>query len=674
MKNLFSEKNNNYLIAKYKKLGIGKDLSERIYTSRLLGSDTNLVLHGGGNTSVKSKIKDIDGETHEIIYVKGSGSDLSDIGPRGFPAVKIQPILKLMKKKFISDEEMVSFIRKNLVDISSPNPSVETLVHAIIKEKFVDHTHSNAILEITNRPDGNKLCKKLFGKNFIIIPYVMPGYLLAKKVHQMYKQNKNLHGLILFRHGIFTFAENSFDSYKRMIDTVNIAEKFLKKQKTKKLEKIKTGNLFLKPSMLAPVIKSFLGPNKNYILNFRVNKQLLSSINNKKLEFFLNKGVVTPDHVIRTKPNPMIINFDRCKNLEDVKKTLDRKFIAYKKNYEDYFNKNKSNNKILKSLDPIPQIILIQNLGMFSIGRSLKEAVVNGDVSEMSIKTILRIEERSSFKSINKKDIFDVEYWSLEQAKLNKISKKLSGKVAVITGGAGTIGLAIAEKMKLEGAEVVILDNNKSKIEHLKVAKNFDAYICDVTKRDSVKKILAKICITYGGLDILVSNAGFAIQSSMINISDLSLKNSFDINFFAHQIIASESVKIMINQKKGGCLLFNISKQSVNPGINFGSYGTPKAALLALCKQYALEYGQYKIRSNGVNADRIQSGLLTKKMIKKRADSRKKSVEQYLKGNLLNEKVTAKDVAKAFYNLSISLKTTAAIHTVDGGNIEASLR
>ena len=674
MKNLFENKDLNKIIIEYKKFNISIDLAQRIYTSRLIGSNPNLVLHGGGNTSVKSIEMDIDGEEYEIIHVKGSGSDLSNIGPKGFPAVKMIPLKRLMKKKFITDEEMVSFIRKNLIDHTAPNPSVETLVHAIINEKFVDHTHSNSILEITNRPYGLELTKKLFGKNFIIIPYVMPGYLLAKKVFDMYKQDNNIHGLILFRHGIFTFADTAKESYDRMIRAVNVAEKFLKNQSIKNIPKIKNKKLIISASKIAPILKSYLSLKYDYILNFRSNKNLLSSINKRGIKISLKKGVITPDHVIRTKPEPLVLNLDKCKSLEEVNLILKKNFLIFKKNYLKYFNKNKNKNKELQILDTVPQIVLIQNMGMFSLGRNLEEAIINGDVSEMSINTISKIEEKSYFKSISKKNIFDVEYWSLEQAKLKKSRGYMQGKVVIITGGAGTIGYATAEKFKENGAEVIIIDNNKKTIDKINRAFKCKGYICDVTNRSSFQKTMSDICLIYGGVDILISNAGTAIQHSIANIKDEELKKSFELNFFSHQVVASECVNIMLSQKKGGCLLFNISKQSVNPGVNFGSYGTAKAALLALCKQYALEHGRHGIRANGVNADKIESGLLTKEFIKERAKARNVTISNYLKGNLLNEKVMATDVAEAFYNLAISKKTTAAILTVDGGNIEASFR
>ena len=674
MKSQFVENYKNKFVNEFKNIGINKDLAERVYTSRLLGNNKDLVLHGGGNTSVKSIARDTQGEKHDVIFIKGSGSDLSSIKPEDFPAVKLNPLKKIIQKNNVTDDEMVKFLRQNLIDSSSPNPSVETLVHSIINEKFVDHTHSNAILEITNRKDGYNLCKKIFGNKIIIIPYVMPGFLLARKVSQLYKSSPQIHGMILYRHGIFSYGATAKESYNRMIKLVSMAEKYLSTEKTKKIKKINEKNITFKSPDIAPLIRGAISHNKSYILNFRTNQALLDVINIKDAKKILSRGVVTPDHVIRTKPKYLVINIDDCRNHRSLEIKLKKEISRYSKNYVQYFktyNKFKNQNILL---DPIPQIIVIQNLGLFSVGINLDQAVINGDVAEAAIKIIGSIEKRSKFKSISMKDIFNVEYWSLEQAKIKKDAKPLSGKVTLVTGGTGVIGLATAKKFKKMGSEVIIIDINRKKILSEKNKGNFDAYYCDVRKRKEFKKILNNLRKKYGGIDIVISNAGNAIQNEISTVSDAELKKSFETNFFSHQIVASESVEIMKMQKKGGCLLFNISKQAINPGFNFGPYGLPKSALMSLCRQYALEYGSIGIRSNGVNADRIVSGLLTKEMIKKRAKSRNIRAEEYLKGNLLKKQVLAEDVADAFYNLSISEKTTAAVFSVDGGNIEASMR
>jgi NAD(P)-dependent dehydrogenase (short-subunit alcohol dehydrogenase family) len=325
-------------------------------------------------------------------------------------------------------------------------------------------------------------------------------------------------------------------------------------------------------------------------------------------------------------------------------------------------------------LDTSPRVILVQNVGMFSVGKDLNGAKIAGDLTETNAKVIGSVEETSTYKFIPEKDLFDVEYWSLEQAKIKSKKKLLEGNVVVISGATGTIGFATYKMFKEYGAEVVLLDNNLERLNALKSKINDLCIHCDVTNKKNIKSAFKQICEKFGGIDILISNAGTAPGGAIGEVSDDHLRKSFEINFFSHQNCASEAVKIMKKQNINGCLLFNISKQAVNPGKNFGPYGLPKSALLSLCKQYAVDYGSYGIRSNGVNADRIRSGLMTDKMIKTRAKARSVSTDNYMRGNLLLDEVKAEDVAKAFFHLATSKKTTGAILTVDGGNIAASLR
>ena len=677
MKNCWSNTEAKKYIKKYKSLGHNKDLALRVYTTRLLGRNSELVLHGGGNTSVKTIIKDIDGKNYDVLCVKGSGWDMAEIEPEGLPAVKLQPLLSLKNKKYLSDEDMVNFQKKNLIDIKSPNPSVETFLHAFLPFKFVDHTHSDAIMNVTNRPDGLKFSKAIFGKKAAIVPYVMPGFALARKINEVYSTNPNVNCLILMNHGIFTFANNAKDAYDLMIKYVSKAEKEVKKLKSKKIKQIKFSKNKFKPHDVAPILRGLLSENKDqkFVLNFRSNKKLNYFINGKAVKTYSSKGTATPDHVIRVKPFPLIITPKKGSNIEEFKQTATKAFENYRKKYINYFKVNNSKTKSKKiMLDTSPRVILVQNVGVFSVGKDLKSAKIAGDLTETNAKVISSVEETASYKFISEKDLFDVEYWSLEQAKLKKPKKLLEGNVVVITGSTGTIGFETYKMFKKYGAEVILLDFNKSKIAELKSKISDTCIYCDVTSKKSVQNAFNQICEKYGGIDILISNAGNAPSGVIGEVNDEILRESFEVNFFSHQNCASEAVKIMTKQNINGCLLFNISKQAVNPGKNFGPYGLPKSALLSLCKQYAVDYGSKGIRSNGVNADRIKSGLMTKKMIEKRAKARSVSTENYMKGNLLLNEVKAEDVAKAFFHLAVSKKTTGAVLTVDGGNIAASLR
>ena len=677
MRNNWSNTEVKKYINKYKKLGHSRDMALRVYTTRLLGRNSELVLHGGGNTSVKTNIKDIDGKNYDVLCVKGSGWDMADIEPEGLPAVKLQPLLALKNKKNLSDEDMVAYQKRNLINIKSPNPSVETFLHAFLPFKFVDHTHSDAIMNVTNRPEGIKFSKKIFGKKVSIVPYVMPGFGLAKKINEVYSKNPNINCLILMNHGIFTFANDAKKSYDLMIDYVSKAEKAIQKLKKTKIKQIKKFKTKFTVSEIAPILRGLLSENKNqkFIVNYRINKNLDYFINGKNVRKYSIKGTATPDHVIRVKPFPVIISPKKNSSISEFKSLAEKEINSYRKKYINYFNKNKKKtreNKIM--LDTSPRVILVQNVGLFSAGNSLSAARISGDLSETNARVISSVEETSKYKFIPEKDLFDVEYWSLEQAKIKKNKKILEGNIVVITGSTGAIGLATYKLFKNYGAEVILMDYNLKKINELQTKVKDLCIHCDVRDKNSVKKAFKIICEKYGGIDILISNAGTAIGGPIGEVNEKILRQSFEDNFFSHQNCASEAIKIMKKQNINGCLLFNISKQSVNPGKNFGPYGLPKSALLSLCKQYALDYGSLGIRSNGVNADRIRSGLLNDKMIKSRAKAREVSTDDYMKGNLLLKEVKAEDVANAFFHLAVSKKTTGAVLTVDGGNIAASLR
>ena len=670
MKNLWDKSKCLKYIKHYKKYNVSNDLALRIYTTHLLGGEKKLVLHGGGNTSVKTNYKNIFGEINKVIYVKGSGWDMSNLTHEGMPGLNINPLLKTLSLKKLNDENMVNYLRSNLIDSKSPNPSVETLLHTYLPHKYVDHTHSNAFLSLVNLQNSKEICKKLFGNKLGIVPYVMPGFELAKLCHNIYQSNTNVEGLILLNHGIFTFGDTAKQSYDRMINYVNVVEKYINnsKRKIKSVKNIKVKG-YEQLSLLIRKTYNQIDKNKWIVLLNNSKKNIEFSLI-KDLEKLFSKGPVTPDHVIRIKSKPLVIKYKDINNIHNL-------IIKYTKDYIQYFKKYKINIKSSKISDALPRIIIIQGIGYFSIGRNHKEAKISYDIFGSMKHSIIDSYKIGDFQSINEKEIFKMEYWPLERAKLSKKKTKIAeGQVVVVTGGAGTIGKATAKKFLTEGAEVIILDKkidkNNSKDQNL--FEKCLALECDLTKQSSIDNSLKKIVNQYGGIDVLISNAGAAFQGLIASVDESILRKSFEINFYSHQKIASSIVTLMKKQNSGGSIMFNISKQSVNPGKNFGPYGLPKSALLSLCKQYAVDYGSYGIRSNGVNADRIRSGLMNDKMIRTRAKARSISTDDYMKGNLLLNEVKAEDVAKAFFHLATSKKTTGAVLTVDGGNIAASLR
>ena len=671
-------------ITYYKKNKISKELALRIYTTHLLGKEKDLVLHGGGNTSLKTSINNIFKQEINVMYIKGSGWDMKTIDYPGMPAVELEPLLKTNKLKKLNDFDMVNLQRKCLISPQAPNPSVETLLHAFLPFKYVDHTHASAILGLIDQPNDYEICKATFGSQVGIVPYVIPGFELAKLSHQIFCKNKNVIGLILLKHGIFTFGDDAKESYDRMIKLVSIAEKRLnrvnniiitKKLARKNLSQQIGNNIF-------PLIRKHLSrKEKNgsfikWILDLRVNDKILKYLNHPKLKDISQKGPVTPDHVIRIKPNPLILKVRNIK-IEKLDNIIEKEIQKFKKNYNKYFLKNKKYVKKSIELDANPRLIFVPHLGIIGIGRTKKEAEIASDLAESTVDIITKAESIGKFQSIPDKEIFKVEYWPMEQAKLKNLKRaNLTGHVTVISGGCGTIGLAVAKEFHKEGSEIVLLENSSYNINNTppEISKFARIIKCNVTNRGEVKKAFLEINKAYGGVDILVSNAGAAWQGEIGIVPEKIIKDSFNLNFFAHQYLSQESTKIMLKQNTGGVLLYNISKQSINPGVNFGPYGLPKASTLFLMRQYTLEYGQYGIRANGVNADKIRSGILNKTLISSRAKSRKLSEKNYMSGNLLKAEVLAEDVAKAFLYLAKAKKTTGDVMTVDGGNISAVLR
>ncbi|HKX64801.1 MAG TPA: bifunctional aldolase/short-chain dehydrogenase [Rhizomicrobium sp.] len=685
MQSGWSDKDAQDFIARYAPKGVNEDLAVRTYTTRLLGSDPKMVLHGGGNTSVKTTVKDQLGEDVEVICIKGSGWDMGVIEPAGLPAVRLEPLRKLRKLDRLSDEDMVNYQRINLLDSTAPNPSVETLLHAFLPHKFIDHVHSTAVLALTDQPDNKALVQEVYGDRVAYVPYTIPGFALAKAVAEVFDKHPKAEGLILLQHGIFTMGDTAQQAYERMIAFVTMAEERLTRQRKSLVQAKLPSNLASLPE-IAPILRgavaieknAMAGTAKRQLLDFRTNAQILNYVNGADLARYSQVGVVTPDHTIRTKNWPVIVPAPQAGRLEQWSADVQEAVAAYVARYHRYFEDNNVKSAVKKKeLDPLPRVILVPGVGMFGVGGSAKDAAIAADIAENAIAVITDAEAMGEYRSISDFDMFEVEYWSLEQAKLGKSNEKsLARQVAAITGGGSGIGAATARAFAKEGAEVAILDRDleAAKAVAKKIGGKALAVECDVTNPQSVRAAFDAVVSAFGGVDILVSNAGAAWQGAIGKVDDETLRKSFELNFWAHQAVAQQATRIMLAQGTFGCLLFNTSKQAVNPGKDFGPYGLPKAATLFLVKQYALDHGKDGIRANAVNADRIRSGLLTDEMVAARSKARGVSEADYMAGNLLKREVTAEDVADAFVYLATASKTTAAVVTVDGGNIEASLR
>ncbi|MEA2898198.1 MAG: hypothetical protein QOJ84_3813 [Bradyrhizobium sp.] len=684
MQSAWNDSDADLAVARYENLG--RDLALRVYTTRLLGQDPRLVLHGGGNTSVKTRVGDLNGDAVEVLCVKGSGWDMGSIEPAGLPAVRLAPLNKLRARETLSDEDMVRLQRANLIDPAAPNPSVEALLHAFIPHKFVDHTHSTALLALTDQPDGEALCREVYGARVGYVPYLMPGFGLAKAAAQVFDLDPSVEGLILMKHGIFSFGADARESYERMIALVSSAEAWLANNRKQALVSAKLPARLAGLEDVAPIIRGACAlPNRNiegawkrFVLDFRCNDAVMNFVNGAEVARYGQAGVVTPDHNIRIKNRPLVVAAPEDGALTDFGASVRAAVASYVDRYRDYFTRNNARVGGIKTmLDPMPRVVLVPGLGLFGLGRSKKDAKVAADLAEAAVATITDAEAVGRFDPLPESDLFDVEYWSLEQAKLGSSKEPpLAGQVAVITGAAGAIGFATAKAFAAAGAEVALLDVDETAAQAKAEAIGGAALglRCDVTDAASVWDAFARVVSAFGGVDIVVSNAGAAWQGRIGEVDEAVLRQSFELNFYGHQRVAQAAVRIMQPQGTGGCLLFNVSKQAVNPGPGFGPYGLPKAATLFLMRQYAVDYGSEGIRANAVNADRIRSGLLTEGMIASRSSARGVSEQDYMRGNLLGREVVPEDVAQAFLAQALALKTTADVTTVDGGNIAAALR
>jgi len=684
MQSLWSEADAEAMVAHYGAAGITADVALRVYTSRLLGGDPRLVLHGGGNTSVKTVLPDLLGEPADVLCVKGSGWDMANIEPPGLPAVRLAPIRKLRERDALTDEDMVKIQRANLLDPGAPNPSVETLLHAFLPHKFIDHTHATAVLSLADQPDAAERCADLYGPRVGVVPYIMPGFLLAKKAAEVLEADPTVEGLVLIKHGVFSFGGTAREAYERMIAIVSLAEERLARGRRNVFAPAALPPALADPAEVAPVLRgacalpdpAVSGNYKRFVLDFRGGPAVRNFVDGAEVKRYGLAGVATPDHTIRTKNYPLILPPPERGDLDRFAGAVRAAVDWFAVDYHAYFARHNASSAAKKrELDPAPRVILVPGLGLFGLGRSAKDAAIAADLAETWVATVTDAEAVGTFQSISEAEMFEIEYWSLEQAKLGSaVEKPLAGQVALVTGGAGAIGMATARAFKDAGAEIALLDREAEGDEAAAKKLGGLALTGDVTDPDAVRAAFDRLVARFGGVDIVVSNAGAAWQGKIGEVSDAVLRESFEVNFFSHQHVAQNAVRIMLAQQTGGCLLFNVSRQAVSQGPNAGPYGLPKAATLFLMKQYALEYAAAGIRANAVNADGIRSGIMTPGYIKSRAAAYGLTEEQYMSRNLLGREVTAEDVAQAFLQLAVARNTTGSFATVDGGNIAAAPR
>jgi rhamnulose-1-phosphate aldolase/alcohol dehydrogenase len=678
----------------------GEDLALRVYTSRLIGRDDTLVLHGGGNTSVKTKSKDILGEAVEVLCVKGSGWDLAAIEPQGLPAVELAPLLRLRAVKQMSDEEMVAQVRRRLLDPSAPTPSGETFLHAFVPKKFVDHTHADAIMVLTNQPDGRTMVRDALGADVVILPWIFPGFPLAHAVADAFGKAPRCTGIVLEKHGIFAFGDTAQASYERMIELVDRAERFIAdRARGRRTMLVPTSTLLSDEEAkrlvaeVAPVVRGAVthastppnAPKKvhtRYVMQWRGSDDLRAFASHPEAARLLALGPLTPDHVIRTKRSYLYLSLEQARDAARVAQAV----LDYQAAFTRYFaaHKAKVSSKTAMS-DPMPRVVVVEGLGVLAFGANAKAAHVAADIAEHTLRAKAQAEAIGSYTELDPGEVFAMEYWSLEVAKLGKQKAPvLAGQVGLVTGAAGAIGFGIARALLDAGAEVMVTDYNEDALAriHNKLVDKYGsarvgAVPMDVTSDAQVAHAFAETCRRYGGVDIVVPNAGVAYVSKIAAMDAREFRRVVEVNLIGTMTVLREAATVFGKQGTGGAVIVQGSKNVFDPGAGFGAYSASKAGAHQIGKIAALEFAELGVTVNMINADAVfgdddvPSGLweeIGPDRMRARGLDAQSLREYYRNRSLLKREVTPEHVGAAVVFFASGLTpTTGATLPVDAG-------
>jgi rhamnose utilization protein RhaD (predicted bifunctional aldolase and dehydrogenase)/NAD(P)-dependent dehydrogenase (short-subunit alcohol dehydrogenase family) len=642
---------------------LDSDLERRVYTSRLLGADPSLVLHGGGNTSVKVVERDRFGEERELLYVKGSGWDLATIEPPGFAPVRMDVLLKLARLDSLSDAEMARELRAATVDPSAPSPSVEAILHAVLPHRFVDHTHPDALISIMNTPSGLDRVRELYADDAVIVPYVMPGFALAQACARLFpaEAHERTVGMVLMHHGLFSFGETARESYERMIELVARAEDLLRSRGA-----WGDADAAIGPSPAAADREELAALRQDVsrtagrplVLTTRSGPAALAFARRPDLERVATSGPATPDHVLRTKRVPLI----------------GRDADGYAADYARYFEANAMRSSApLTMLDPAPRVMLDPELGLVAAGATAADAAAVAEIYEHTIDIVERAERLEAWQALPAEDVFDVEYWELEQAKLRRGGEPppFTGEVALVTGAASGIGLACVDAFRRRGAAVVGVDVDPS-VEEAATGAAFLGVICDLTSEDAVSEALDAGVRAFGGVDMLVLNAGiFPAGTPIAELPLEAWQRVTRINLDANVTVLREAHALLRRSPRGGRVVVNASRNVTAPGPGAAAYSTSKAGLTQLARVAALEWGADRIRVNVVHPNAVfDTGIWTDEVLESRARSYGLTVDEYRRANVLGVEVRSRDVAEVIAELCgpTFARTTGAQVPVDGGN------
>lgn len=636
-------------------------LGQRVYSSRLLGRSPELVLHGGGNTSVKVVEKDYFGGDVDLCYVKGSGWDLATIEREGFAPVRMEALLKMAQLPAMSDEDMVLQQRAAMTNPNAPAASIEAILHAILPFQFVDHSHANAISALTCAADGEVRTKKLFGSKVLVLPYVMPGFVLAKQVFEVLQntdlRQEGIEGIVLLKHGLFTFADDAKASYEKHIELVTMAEEFLAEKSAAGIPACNppTTDLLALAQLRQLVSKTRGFPQ---IARLSTSEAALTYSALPNIADCAARGPLTPDHSIRTKRIPVVLGDDHAASVQ-----------KFADDYAAYFTKHASGQTML---DPAPRFAIWPGHGIVSFGDTLKDANIVADIAESTAATVTLAERAGAWAPLSEKDIFDIEYWDLEQAKLRKgpARKVHQGKVALVTGCAAGIGFAIAESLAEQGAQVVGLDIDKE-IPQIMAKIGATGIVVNLTEDQPVQDAIDFTVREFGGIDIVVSNAGIFPKNDALDVmAQTDWDRTISINLTSHQKLMNKVIPY-VKHSPDGSIIFVGSRNFKAPGPGASAYSCSKAALTQLCRVAALELAPWKIRVNIVHPDAVfDTKLWTPEALAKSAARYNMTVEEYKTKNLMKVEIRSKDIGNMVAAMASPLfaKVTGAQIPVDGGN------
>ena len=673
----------------------GDALALRVYTSRLIGAEPDWVLHGGGNTSVKARARDLFGREIDVLHVKGSGWDLASIEPAGLPALRLEPLLALRGLDALSDEDMVAEQRRALLDPAAPNPSIETLLHAFLPARFVDHSHADAILALTNQPDGERVVRSLFGDRLGWVPYVMPGFALAKRAAEIFEKNPAVEGLVLEKHGLFTFADDARTSYERHAALIDRSRQAIAARVEGRRPLDARPVVAMREwEEVAPIVRGALArpsgdpdrPWHRVVLERRSSDEILHFAAAEQGPQLAAAPPITPDHVIRTKGPYLFLERPPYANPGALRERLDDEIGAYRRRYAEYFARCCAARGVERTLlDPTPRVLVLPGIGLVAAGESRAAARIAADIAEHTVRTKIWATALGQYEGLSELDLFDVEYWSLEQAKLGRgAAPALACQVALVTGGAGAIGEGVARELLRAGAVVLLVDRDEARLAATRErlgSRDCEVFCADVTDEGELRDAFRCAAALFGGVDVVVVNAGIARAGALAKLELDDFRAAVDVNLTGAFLTLREAFEQLALQGTGGNVVVVSTKNVFAPGAEFGAYSASKAGAHQLGRVAALEGAPLGVRVNLVNADAVfgaaenPSGLW-REVGPARAAARgldPAQLEEFYRGrNLLHARVTPEHVGRAVvFFARQDTPTTGAVLPVDGGLPEA---